>query len=534
MGMAEVKNQTYLVKRGGVYWFRRKIPIELVPFYDGKKEITFSLRTKDQKQAKEKAQFEALKSSQEFSHKAALLRSAPVDQLSADEIGRIAELYYAHLLEEDEEARLEEAAAGGVSDRLWENRDHSLAIVSDEEGFLASRSRLGDTFEEEDFAESLGVHILPESPSYVPLMVAMKAKLREALESLKKRHAGSPVATPKVEPLVLRRDVAEDTLEALYDYWAAQPAKKGGTKSRTALAEGKTVIRKFRELVGDIPPSKIQRGHVVQLKDKMLEAGSSVATINKSRGILAAIFSMALDNEKIKVNPFHGMKKLAVGESEEEKPYTIPELRAIFGSPVFSDGVRPKQGAGEAAYWIPLLGLFTGARVSEIGQLYVADVGQESGIPFILIKPDSETGRTTKDRKRRRVPLHPELVRLGFLAYVETIKQLGHRQLFPSLKLTREGGKLTDKWRDWWSRYVRTEVGITRIPSPFHGLRHSFTQHGQKSNMPYEHRMRIEGHAMNTVGDKSYGGSLYPLEPLYEAIKLLEYEGLDLSHLPTR
>jgi len=43
--------------------------------------------------------------------------------------------------------------------------------------------------------------------------------------------------------------------------------------------------------------------------------------------------------------------------------------------------------------------------------------------------------------------------------------------------------------------------------------------------------MLIEGHTPNTVEFKHYGGSLYPLEPLYEEIVKLKFRGLDLSHL---
>lgn len=530
--MTEVKSQTHLVIRKGTYWFRRRIPQQLIESY-GKKEITFSLDTKDPKEAKRRAQVETLRTTQEFESRLALLSREISASLSQEEIDRIALLYYAHLLEENEEVRAEAMQRGGMSDREWANQDYGLAIVADDETHNASRSRLGDTFEEEDFADSLGVKVLPDSPSYVPLMAAMKGKHREALEAMKVRHAGGVVETPKAAPLVIRKatNPAEDSLDALFDYWAAQPAEKGGEKSRTALAEGRTIIRKFREMVGDIPPSQITDEHVVELKDKMLAAGSSPATINKGRGILAAIFSAAYRNKKIRTNPFYGMKKVPVEASEEERPYTIAELRQIFKSPVFTTGARPTQGLGETAYWLPLLGLYTGARVGELGQLFTEDIGEEDGIHFVLIKPESTTGRTTKDKKKRRVPLHPDLIRMGFLDYVGDIRKQGHQQLFPLLKVTREGGKLTDKWRGWWSDYVRKELGITRIPQPFHGLRHSFIEEGRRRELPYEHRMRIEGHALNTVSDKSYGGTLYPLEPLHKAICMLTFKGLDLSHL---
>lgn len=58
--MAEVKTQTYLTRRNGVYYFRRVIPEDLRAGYSNKKELVWSLRTRDAKRARELAQIEAL------------------------------------------------------------------------------------------------------------------------------------------------------------------------------------------------------------------------------------------------------------------------------------------------------------------------------------------------------------------------------------------------------------------------------------------------------------------------------------------
>lgn len=291
------------------------------------------------------------------------------------------------------------------------------------------------------------------------------------------------------------------------------------------------MIKKFRGFVGVLKPSEITREHIVLLKDKMLEAKSSPATINKGRGILAAIFSCAERNAKIAHNPFNGMQKLKVPPKETDSPYTVSELQTIFNSSIYTQGFRPKRFKGESAYWIPLLALYTASRLNEVGQLFTEDIAEEDGIHFIIIKPDEATGRTIKDGKKRRVPIHPDLIKMGFLKYVTTIRAKQHQQLFPELKVTRDKGKLADKWGDWWRSYVRIDLMITRKVSPTHGFRHTFTEHGRRCQMDYEARMRIEGHSMNTVGDRYYGNALFPLEPLYEEIKKLNFKGLDLSHL---
>jgi hypothetical protein len=58
----------------------------------------------------------------------------------------------------------------------------------------------------------------------------------------------------------------------------------------------------------------------------------------------------------------------------DRAPWEPMELRVLYASPVFTEGARPKAGRGEAAFWFPLLGLFTGARLGEIAPLSTADV----------------------------------------------------------------------------------------------------------------------------------------------------------------
>lgn len=516
--------QTHLINRNGTYYFRRRIPLELLPHYSPKLEIIFSLKTKDLKEAERLTRVESVRLDSEFERLRNNLSAIPLDSISREDIKKLSDAWKAHILEEDEEIR-----TLGLSDRDYRKMGETLGIV--EAGGKAAFAK-GDTslieFEMEDFCESHGYKVTKDSESYIHLAYAFLRASVDANNLMMLRHQGEIVETPETPLFNLvdtQRVNKEETLESLMNYWLTQ-----SVKSRTAKAEAVTIIKKFKGMVGDIKPSNITRKHVAELKDKMLEANSSPATINKGRGILAAIFSTAEKNGKLDKNPFQGMEKLKVPEKEVESPYTIQELQTIFNSPVFTQGFRPKRFKGEASYWLPLLSLYTAGRLNEIGQLYVGDVGNEEGINYIFIKPELKTGRTTKSGNKRRVPIHPDLVKIGFLDYVAKIKSEGHLQLFPELKVTRDSGKLADKWGSWWSGYVRNVLNNNRVPSPFHAFRHTFVEHGRRSSTNYEARMRLEDHKMNNVGD-SYGNTLYPLEPLYEEIKRISFKGLNLTHL---
>lgn len=317
----ELKHQTHLAKRGSVYWFRCRVPVDLVQQY-GKPDIRFSLKTKDKNEAIHKARLEALKYSQEFEHKR-LLTVPPASQpeISTTEAARIAALWGAKLLAEDEEQRVH-----GLSDLQWEQLQ-----VGIEEGIehftLALAAGNTETIFDHanDFLQEQGIAVSKDSASYLRISYAMLKEAVRVHRMMNDRNYGKVVDTPQAEPLTIRTapktNESMDSLEALKDYWEKQPSRTGGKKSRTALAEAETMIKKFRTMVGDLKPSEVTKGHVVALKDKMLEAGSSPATINKGRGILAAIFSTASDNDKLTHNPFEGMKKLPVPEKEEETPY---------------------------------------------------------------------------------------------------------------------------------------------------------------------------------------------------------------------
>lgn len=517
--------QTHLITRNGTYYFRRRIPLELLPHYSPKLEIVFSLKTKDLREAERLARAESARLDVEFDKFKNNVTPLPLDNISKEDIKNLTDAWKAHILEEDEEVRIQ-----GLSDRDFRKINESLEIV--DIGGKTAFAR-GDTslikFEMIDFCESHGFQLVEESEYYNKLAYAFLKASVEANSQLMLRHQGEVIETPEAPQInPVSKSISKfDTLEGLRDYWITQATTP---LSRTSIAEANTMIKKLREMIGDLKPSEVNKSHVISLKDKMIDAKSSPATINKGRGILAAIFSTAEKNLKIAHNPFKDMVKLSIPIKEVDSPYTLEELGIIFNSPIYTKGFRPKRFNGESAYWIPLLGLYTGARLNEIGQLFINDIGEEEGINHLIIKPDSSTSRTIKDGKKRRVPLHSDLIKMGFLDYVKVIKERNQTQLFPELKITRAEGKLTDKWGSWWRSYVREELGITRTPQPFHAFRHTFSDHSRRSKMSYEIQMRIEGHATGNVGDK-YGARLYPLDPLNEEIQKLSYKGLDLKHL---
>ena len=252
-------------------------------------------------------------------------------------------------------------------------------------------------------------------------------------------------------------------------------------------------------------------------------------TINKSLSILSAIIAHAMreggmDRMPSYANPFQGIK-LSVDDREAEGRgiFEAADLRAIFSTPVYAKKGRPLGGGGEAAFWLPLIALFTGARQSELAQLRIEDLRQDpdSGLWFFDI--GTEGGRSIKTASsRRKVPVHPHLVDVGLLRYRQSlIDQSGTASgdLWPDIKSDAEGRR-AGPWSKWFNRYLRVTAKIEEPSKVFHSFRHTFKRVCRDAGIGEELHDALTGHSGGGVG-RSYGGG-FGLKALAEAIGRIE------------
>jgi hypothetical protein len=107
--MEKMPGHPRLYRRGAVYWHRAAVPVDIKDTYP-KAEETFSLRTRDYQEALKLVRVEAVRVDRLFDeHRRRLAQEAqpPLEALTDAQIKRIGEVYYAHLLDEDEEVRTE-------------------------------------------------------------------------------------------------------------------------------------------------------------------------------------------------------------------------------------------------------------------------------------------------------------------------------------------------------------------------------------------------------------------------------------------
>ena len=189
------------------------------------------------------------------------------------------------------------------------------------------------------------------------------------------------------------------------------------------------------------------------------------------------------------------------------KAYDRGQIQTIF-SPVNFPRLSPN------ARWAALIGLYTGARASEVGQLLVADVFKEDDIPCIRISDEGEHQKVKTEVSLRTVPIHPELLALGFWNWVESRRTAGHQRLFPQAKADAMNGQ--GNWiTKAFSRYL-SEIGKDwpKAKRGFHSLRKTFIQELQGLGVTSELRAQIVGHELDDEHHATYSRDFTVTEKL--------------------
>jgi integrase len=298
--------------------------------------------------------------------------------------------------------------------------------------------------------------------------------------------------------------------------------EKDRTPGGSTLTTAHTVISKFWEVCGKLPLRKIQRENILQFQVALKADGKQPGTIKNYLALMRAVLSVAVDEGWIKSNPVTGVKTTGQKSAKTARlPFTVDEINKIFGS-------LPTTGA---RYWIPVIGLYTGLRLEEIGQLAPADIVQEryrdkegnEHRTYVIYATEEGDGKRLKNEpSRRRVPIHDTLIDLGFIKYAHSQKGA---QLFPEFKPDKNGRR-TASFSLWFGRLKRS-LGIIDERKTFHSYRHFFKDIMREVGVAEEVSDALSGHTNGSVS-RNYGSGYFPLRPLVDAINLYEVHGVKL------
>ncbi|ELW9448955.1 tyrosine-type recombinase/integrase [Burkholderia cenocepacia] len=473
----------HLLRRGSRYYVRRKVPADLVEHL-GKREIVRALGTPDPTEARRIVREASVQIDREFdAARAALLGTPPRKATPHPQ-------YVTITRQQADEAELvmHEAADEFAQPLEEQYEEHDRQV--------AREARRREMHERQVAAYTEALRRVGAVPGTLPALP----------------HTPAPAAAPGASAL---------SLAALVERWAKERQPTGGTVEQMNL-----VVGRFYEHVGRIPLPSVTRQHAVSFKEKLLESGLATSSVNRYVGQFFTLMNYAADSMLIPA-PIPRVTVVVKRTDKSRVSFNESAVKAIFSSPVYTEGARPVRGAGEAAYWVPLLGLYTGARIEELCQLAPTDIFEESGHWCIRFVNDESEGQRVKNvGSVRRIPLHAELIRLGFLEYVASRRD--QDRLFD---LARDRhGRVSPTWGKWFGDYLRNVCRVTDRRMTFHSFRHLFKDICRAHGISREVADALQGHSDGSASS-GYGGEFYPLRPLVEAISKFDVPGMQECNL---
>ncbi len=410
---------------------------------------------------------------------------------------------------------------------------------------------------------TFAIELDEQSPSYSKLgMASLQAYLR-ALEAIEKRNEGVTVETPRLAQVGPVAAPEGGTLGDALEGWERHRARP----KRTVDEFGRSV-KMFVQVHGNMPVVAIMKKHALEYrkalqdvprlrKGELLRATLpaqaawgrehpgepkiTAATINKQLGGVQSVCIWASQNGLLPddaqwTDPF---SKLRLPEERSERTsFEIAELQLLFDAPVSTEHKFPRGAHGDAGFWLPVLALFTGARQAELGSLTAANVQTdvEIAVPLLYFVTERARGKRVKtDASERVVPVHPEVLRLGFLDYVAARRRADGQDawLFPSVSPDK-GRAGVPAWSQWFGRYLRS-TGVIDKAKVFHSFRHTVKDALRRGRADHEIREALIGHAQASTVSWGYGASAmlsrFGAAALSDAVNRISYPGLDLSRV---
>ncbi|NVD44320.1 hypothetical protein [Qipengyuania atrilutea] len=416
----------YLTKnRHGVYYYRRPIIAEDQKFWRGpqggpKREWNVSLRTKERREA-------------------VLLLADAADSYEAERAAQLA----AHL----------KTVAPSESER---EREERLAAEAEAAASAARKeARAEYRIERRRRALASTAELSPQEAAWHDIVREKDAEIASLRAAAEGQRA---VNDANAGPLRTAHPSSDSThtVEALLTAYEADKSPLWGGSSKKAV---KPVFRLLRDLFADREVASITRKDARDVVDLLRELPTQIGkrketagkpirdavAVGRKLGLpvlqpktindgylshISSIFGWAVREQWVQFNPFTGLTVHdPVADEDRRDPFTPVQLQTLlsqhhWAAPFETETEKP------GAFWVPLLCLFHGLRNGEAAGLRVEDIGEDEGHPVLHIRPYDGRGIKTES-SRGTLPIHPEIIRLGFLQYVQHRAARREVLLFP-------------------------------------------------------------------------------------------------------
>lgn len=295
-------------------------------------------------------------------------------------------------------------------------------------------------------------------------------QFKKLLPTLLERLVLQPLSTPgpaPIDPKPTQQPVGPTLYELWKLHWDSQTRlAKGRKKSERTKEDEQGHASRLNILSGNKPVNlltiedferiylqvfEIRRIRGAKIPDPcsapesiLIKGGETpigAGTIEKISVRLGALHGFAYKKGMTTIHPDAPekpeVKSTPAGQMPLEKAFTQSDLGAIFSGYLYtgtkltrSNAVFPYQ------FWLPLLALYTGGRLNELCQLDTEDISKndKDGIWTISLMDDEldrPLPKSLKNQSSRRIlPIHSELIRMGFLDFVREASNQGREKLF--------------------------------------------------------------------------------------------------------
>lgn len=417
-----------LFQRNGVYQLRVMIPTELQAAFEGRTKIIQSLGTRDRNEARRLVDQKRIEFTEKFDAIRRMLNPQPVASLTPELGHTLGERIRAKLLEWDDSIRDDPSKArvwlglaaiisqhsyrplmiqpGAPSPALRDLREESLKasplaglteaqhqrlsainhMLDQAAGLYLARRHLEAVVKLADAeARKLGLLVDWQRPEARPVLLECLKAYRAARTAIRARDEGEDIPTPRAPAKAPQKKAIK--LRDVFDQWKASKTRKEGTERAAERA-----LSLYEEATGDPPIASLTRADGSAFRAWLLKQETTSKTARDRFDYVKGFLNFAArDLELIDRNPWEGLA-IDFRTTNPRRPWSQEELQRLFSQPLFTRYELPKDSkAGkDAAYWIPLLGLFTGARVSELAQLRPVDVETVDGVAILRILDEGE------------------------------------------------------------------------------------------------------------------------------------------------
>uniref|UniRef100_A0A9E7ZMY9 Site-specific integrase n=1 Tax=Bosea sp. NBC_00436 TaxID=2969620 RepID=A0A9E7ZMY9_9HYPH len=409
-----------------------------------------------------------------------------------------------------------------------------------------------------------------------PIARRVAADVKEKAERLRDLEARR---APSNEIADLRQEMADAmasmravVLTAHKERWSAEPlsthlpaylaAKTIALKDSKHLSAAKPKIELFIRTVGDKPVRDYERADFETFRNlldqtpkgwkarfKTENLATAVAANAKLSRPLAPMEPKTVDDgylthvkncfgwldtaRKIERNPGVGVVSARTDPQQRPDegrfPFTPPALSAYLAY------AAKKRSRATPDYWMPLLALYTGARLNELCQIEPGRIVEREGawlIDLLTIYdrqelerlPETERLKLKSASARREIPVHDDLVAAGFLDFVQSRR--GRRgRLFPTLKADQFGYYSSAISKRLNLDIARAEAKAGRVS--FYSLRHNFRAALTNASVPDRTADRVMGHVIQ--GAQAHYGSPHLEAAEILAVRRIAFPGVDIT-----